>query len=88
MHEKSDSIVEYQEEGFINFMEKPFTGLEFKNKVDFLLGVEESAKIENSYAHPDLLHIYAKEAIEKWLKEQAPQYAKEVIREEIMKLIN
>ena len=91
MHEKSESIKEFKDFNLLYFIEKPFTSQNFKEKVDFILGIEDinSNKIETeSKISNKLIQGIAKETLENWLREEAPKYAKEVIREEIMKLIS
>ncbi len=90
MYEKSDSIKEFRDLNFIHFIEKPFSTEEFKKKIDFILGVDDSIenKKEESKISEKIIHAFAKETIENWLREEAPKYAKEVIRDEILKLIS
>ena len=90
MYEKSDSIKEFKDFNLIHFIEKPFTTEELKKKIDFILGVDDDfqVKIEEPKVSEQMIHSFAKETIEKWLREQAPQYAKDVIRDEILKLIS
>ncbi|APJ03074.1 hypothetical protein [Silvanigrella aquatica] len=89
MYEKFDSIKEFKDMNFIHFIEKPFTSEELKKKIDFILGVhEKDIKISNNKVTDDKLNQHAKDAVEKWLREEAPKFAKEVIRDEILKLIS
>lgn len=90
MYEESDSIKEFKNLNSIHFIEKPFSTEEFKKKIDFILGVDEIIinNIKDQKISDNTIHAFAKEAIEKWLREEAPQYAKEVIRDEILKLIS
>lgn len=89
MYEVSDSLKEHKELINYHFIEKPFSSMEFKKKVDFILGIDEdlSDKSEQQKPADQIIQNFVKETMDKWLREQAPQYAKEVIREEIMKLI-
>jgi DNA-binding response OmpR family regulator len=90
MYEKSDSIKEFKDFNLIHFIEKPFSIEEFKKKIDFILGVDNGS--ENKKDEPriseQMIHDFAKETVEKWLREEAPKYAKDVIRDEILKLIS
>jgi len=89
MFEKSDSIKDFEKENHFNFIEKPFLSIDFKKKVDFLLGVDDDSLtvLDQQNSSEKLIQSFVKETLEQWLRDQAPQYAKEVIREEITKLI-
>lgn len=90
MHEKSDSLDDFKGMKKVNFIEKPFLSKDFKKMVDSILGIENSYEenIIMSFESEKVVQEITKETVEKWLKEQAPYYAKEVIREEILKLIS
>ena len=90
MHEKSDSLDDFKGMKNINFIEKPFLSKDFKKIVDSILGIANNHEenIIMSFESEKVVQEITKETVEKWLKEQAPYYAKEVIREEILKLIS
>ncbi len=90
MYESSDSIKEFRDFNFIYFIEKPFSTEEFKKKIDFILGVDDNieSQKEESRVSEQMIHTFAKETLDKWLREEAPQYAKDVIKDEILKLIS
>ncbi|BBH52306.1 hypothetical protein [Fluviispira sanaruensis] len=88
MYENGDDISQLQKDGYVNFIEKPFSGVDFKNKVNFLLAIDDIISTKEFTASSKDVEGYIKEKVDKWLIEVAPQYAKEVIREEILKLIN
>ncbi|MBX9838214.1 hypothetical protein [Silvanigrella sp.] len=89
MFEKSDSIKDFEKGDHFNFIEKPFSSIDFKKKVDFILGVDDDSLsvLEQQNSSEKLIQSFVKETLEQWLREQAPQFAKDVIREEITKLI-
>lgn len=72
------------------FLQKPFASVEWKNLIDSILDIHEMK--EKEAIHIDIksteIENYMKDLIDKWVKEQAPKYAKDVIREEILKLIS
>ncbi len=90
LYESDDSIKELENISSYYFIEKPFTSHAFKQLVDNILQVKEE-KIKDPI-HIDItsseMENYMKNIIDKWVKEQAPKYAKEIIREEIIKLIS
>lgn len=90
LYENDDSIKELENISSYYFIEKPFTSHDFKLLVDNILQVKEE-KIKDPI-HIDItsseMENYMKNIIDKWVKEQAPKYAKDIIREEIIKLIS
>ncbi|KAB8031762.1 hypothetical protein [Fluviispira multicolorata] len=88
MYENGDNISHIQADGYVNFIEKPFDGATFINKVNFILGIDDNIPTKEFLSPTKEVEEFIKEKVEKWLIETAPQYAKEVIREEILKLIN
>ncbi|WGL59083.1 hypothetical protein QEJ31_11185 [Pigmentibacter sp. JX0631] len=72
------------------FLQKPFASSEWKKVIDDILDIHEIKETEA--IHIDIksteIENYMKEIIDKWVKEQAPKYAKDVIREELLKLIS
>lgn len=96
LYEKLDSIDEFKNYDSIHFIEKPFTTESFTKKIDFILGFKEFEYAHKSALNPtenhkiseQFIHFVAQETVEKWLREKAPQFAKDVIRDEILKLIS
>ena len=72
------------------FLQKPFASSEWKKIIDNILDIHEIKEKES--IHIDVksteMENYMKDLIDKWVKEQAPKYAKDVIREELLKLIS
>lgn len=90
IYEDSDAIKSMEKSNNLHFIKKPFISSEFKNLVDRILQVDDVN--ENNSIHIDIksteLENYMKELINQWIREQAPKYAKDIIREEINKLIS
>lgn len=90
MFETSDCNDKFKDSNSIYYIDKPFSCERFKNKVNSILGIDERnmSKIENTGFSEQMLFFQARETIEKWLRDEAPKFAKEVIRDEILKLIS
>ncbi len=90
LYENEDNIKDLDNIPNYYFIEKPFASNDFKVLVNNILQIREENMKEP--IHIDItsseMENYMKNIIDKWVKEQAPKYAKDIIREEIIKLIS